>query len=246
MILRRFLPIALVLLLANPARAQLSAPEPDRAADYAAWFGDLAPDSGLLLPSLQTPEAYDFSSSSGVWIHWLSTGDLGVVLAPILTTGHSLTCEIIFLGCTGPGWNSFGYTISGTDHSLVSDLSTLSFGDYIEFQSPLFSSLNVFVGRDDGTRYDAFAGTSATEDLPGTSVSIYVPLASTREYDFYPYTIFAFSPDLSAADPAVFVFAISAGYDGFTDPVPEPATYGLLGAAVLLGLAMRRSRRRRA
>jgi hypothetical protein len=249
MTLRRFLPV--VLLTANAAFGQMHAPDATRLADYHAWFGSFDPAAGIVATSIQTPGSVDFDAPARDWTTWAPNVPPSDIPGQIVGSSPTMLCEVVFLGSTGANWSNFGYSLSGADHDLCTDLSTTPFGSYALPALATFDTLDFYVERTDGSRYYAFDKSLNSAPAADGHWGTLFPLVSVRG-DLgglagelaLPFTILAFSPDLSAPEPELFLFAVRAGFDAPADPVPEPATYGVLGAAALGLLAVLRHRRR--
>ncbi|MFT3831644.1 MAG: PEP-CTERM sorting domain-containing protein [Opitutaceae bacterium] len=243
--LRRFLPFAL--LSANVAFGQMLSPQPDRLADYHAWFDSFNPAGGIVAPSVQIPGSVDFDGPARDWTLWSQNVPPGDISGPIVGSSPTMLCEVVFLGATGANWDRFGYSLSGTDHNLCTDIAGEPFGNYALPVLANFDTLDFYIQRADGSRYYAFDKSLNTAPAADGHWGTLFPLMSVRG-DFeglagdyaLPFTIFAFSPDFGAADPELFVFAVRAGFDAPADPVPEPATYGLIGAGAVAALALLR------
>ncbi|HLP09193.1 MAG TPA: PEP-CTERM sorting domain-containing protein [Opitutaceae bacterium] len=246
---RRFLTLSF--LSANVAFGQMLSPQPDRLADYHAWFDSFNPAAGIVAPSVQIPGSVDFDAPARDWSLWAQNVPPGDISGPIVGSSPTMLCEVIFLGATGTSWDRFGYSLSGADHNLCTDIAGEPFGNYALPTLANFDTLDFYIERADGSRYYAFNKSLNTAPATDGHWSTLIPLVSVRgDLDglagelALPFTIFAFSPDFGAADPEVFVFAVRAGFDAPADPVPEPATYGLIGAGALAALALVRRYRR--
>lgn len=183
-----------------------------------------------------------------------------------LSSTKNLIVEVVFLGETAGWWDDWGYTLNGvTDVMLADSVQTIGwqknrwFGDYAFINLLPGQSLDLFVtgtGKSgnlqdglpsigvNGGKYYVFNTDNNLPDLSDQQ-SYYGtlnPLTSARGVDYLdPFTIVAFE-DIKVggagrdSDYNDFIFAFRAGYDIPQGGVPEPSTYGLIGAAALLGL----------
>lgn len=236
----------------STACAEMFSPPADRLADYQAWFGTFHPAAGLVAPSVQNPDAVDLDAPARDWTIWTQNVPPGDISGPIVGSSPTMLCEVVFIGASGPGWHRFGYSLSGADHDLCSDVPAQTFGGYALPALADFDTLDFFVERADGSRYYAFDKSLNSAPAADGHWGTLFPLLSVRgdlgglAGDLaLPFTVFAFSPDFSAADPELFVFAVRAGFDAPAEAVPEPATFGLLGTGALAALALLRRHRRK-
>ncbi len=183
-----------------------------------------------------------------------------------LSSTKNLTVEVVFLGETAGWWDDLGYTLNGTTDVILADsIQTVGwqqnrfFGDYAYINLKPGQSLDLFVTgtgvssdvQDDLASIGANGGKYYVYD-PANNTPSYstqqsyfgslVPIASVRGTDYLdPFTIVAFEDirQRGAGRDSDFndlIFAFRAGYDIPQGGVPEPSTYGLIGAAALLGL----------
>ncbi len=181
-----------------------------------------------------------------------------------LGSGLTMRVEVVFLGETAGWWDDFGYTINGADHLLADSVQTIpvngpvnrSFGDFAEITLLEGQTLDLFItgtgvfGPNPGEtpttgttggKYYLFHPENNTPTGSSTQsyVGSLVPLSSVRGDGYLDaFTIAAFE-DINQEsgrdnDFNDFIFATRLVVD---IPVPEPSTYGLVGAAVLLALA---------
>lgn len=249
MTITRFLSLAL--LVAQTAFGQLLTPDSARLADYQSWFDPLNPAQGLVAPDLSHPGPSTIDTPARAWSTWRPNVPPTGLPGPIVGSFDEVYCEVVFLGCTGTGWQEFGYRISGAEGVFDSNPGALGFGAFALPDIDAVDTLDFYVERTDGKRYYAFDKSRNTGPASDGYWGTLVPLASiSGEFGAYvdePFTVFAISPDLTVAEPELFVFAVRAGALVATEPVPEPSTFGLLGAATLgLGAVLLRRRHRTA
>lgn len=244
MILPRLLPA--VLLTVQTAFGQLLTPGADRLADYHNWFDPLNPANGLVAPHQPSPGSIDTPARQ--WSTWRPNLPPTDLSGPILGTFDEIYCEVVFLGCTGTGWGEFGYRLSGAEGAFSTDPSSLNFGAFALPDISATDTLDFYVERTDGTRYYAFEKGRNTAPAADGYWGSLTPLESVRgpaAGNDETFAVFAFSPDLTVAEPELFVFAMRATFFVSAQPVPEPATYGMIGGAALVaGVVLRRRQRR--
>ncbi len=184
----------------------------------------------------------------------------------------NLKVEIVFLGETAGWWDDLGIRLNGVDSVLADGVQAAGatpnrhFGDWTTITLAPGATLDFFVtgseshsqdgvittGGNTGGRYYALGSTpnipaSATMQSYWGNLS---PLATVRsEKDALldiPFTVLGFEDiqsQVSDRDYNDMVFAVRASLDTEQGAVPEPSTYGLLGAVLLLLLAEYRRRR---
>lgn len=179
---------------------------------------------------------------------------LSTFLSNLESTGGVL--RTIFLGKTA------GYTLDYVTDSYngsssrtnvfnyINNSSTISFGDYVDLGIGKNSTIQLYMETQAGYEFPIFgASTNVAYSIKSYTVSEYLTPtdAAAGYYDVTTYVVGI--EDLAAAqgsdwdyNDVVLAFQTFKP-DGtpFTSPVPEPSTYGLIGAAGLLGLiAVRR------
>ncbi len=198
------------------------------------------------------------------WTKNFPVGLLGPISNTSAT--DKLIVETLFLGETAGWWDDWGYRLNGTDYLLADGVQTIGggtnrwFGDYQYFTLNPGETLDFFVtgsglkSQDGvittgalGGRYYVF-DKSLNTPVGATDHSYFgtmTPLTSVRgpaylgnEDGTIPFTVVAFEDQHVSSDKDFngFIFAFRAGYDMPQGGVPEPSTYGLIGAAALLGL----------
>ena len=183
-----------------------------------------------------------------------------------LTLQESDNVTITFLGNTALWNNDFGINLGNMN---VSGGTASTIWESVTNTAPEFGSQVGFVqGANDPTLIDLWLNSNNTER--GGTYSVFYPETSVPENSGLPsfdYSargkVFNVFDDIAGMDRSILVVAIEdwRNFDAdFTDlffafeigtrfgegqfPVPEPSTYGLIGAMLLLGLAaVRRARR---
>lgn len=163
--------------------------------------------------------------------------------------------EFVFLGETAGWWDDIGYRLNGVDYTLASGIQAAGatpnrwFGDYVELTLNEGDVLDFYVvGKGStGGKYYVFDQslnnpvTASTQSYWGSIV----PLTNTRavgQYDLSneAFTVMGFEDVRVGAgadrDYNDLLFAFRSSSFQVQGPVPEPSTYGLIGAAALLGL----------
>lgn len=198
------------------------------------------------------------------WAKNFPTGLVGPITNTDAT--KSLTVEALFLGETAGWWDDWGYRLDGVDYLLADGVQTIGgganrdFGDYTYFNLKPGQTLDFFVT---GSGIKSQDGSITTGPLGGkyyvfdkslntpfgaTDHSYFgtlTPLTSVRGSEFLgnedgtiPFSVLAFEDQHVNTDRDFndFLFAFRSGFDIPQGGVPEPSTYGLIGAAALLGL----------
>ena len=243
-----FLPV--LLLVATTASGQLQTPDADRLAAYRNWFAPLDPAAGLVAPGLPSPGPTQIDDGNRDWSSWMPNTPPTNLFGPIISNYPWQLCEVVFLGQTGDGWGQFGYCLNGVDHLLSQSGADRQFGDYAHPQPGANQRLDFFVERitSAGNRERYYAFEQALNSPLAPAADGYwgslTPLSEDHDGQGATFTLLAFAPEVPGygGDPALLVFAVRAGSVWIDTPIPEPATYGLAAAAVLLALAARHRR----
>lgn len=180
-----------------------------------------------------------------------STASIDAKLNDMVTDGG--TVSVIFLGKTaGYTYNyiSNGLTNAGSVFGNINNSNHIPFGEYQPFSIAKGSSFQLYVNNDAaGNSYNIFGATTnvVTNDLQVKTYTVRQYLAGAPIPDWYNVTTYVVGvEDIRGGgdwDYNDVIFALQFfKVDGTPDsPVPEPSTYGLIGAAALLGfVAVRR------
>ncbi|HLP08797.1 MAG TPA: DUF4114 domain-containing protein [Opitutaceae bacterium] len=248
-----------LLLSAAYAFGQLESATGGRLDNYTSWFGDFAvcsdatypnnPSPPHLLPAAGTPEG---------WLGWNQNFGSGTPLSPITNSSTDptfrLRVEYVFLGETA-GWkNNWGYRLNGSDNLIASGIQAcgstpnIKFGDFGSVLLYNGDTLDFFL-QGMGSGGGKYFVVDPTQSIPASAtMQSYYGLFFTSTEDTVPYTIIGFE-DIrlgasgSDGDYNDFLFAFRAAKDEEQAPVPEPSTYGLFAAMLLILLAEYRRRR---
>ncbi len=176
------------------------------------------------------------------------------------------TLRAIFLGASNSSGNDFGYTLSGAPEgpdsfTLMSGLgatnlpSPAAFGNFADFSFSIgepVQSFDFWLNCDDGV-YSSFQP-AASGAVKWASTPLYVStwlqslnggLGAYADVATFLLCIEETNTNPAPGAPAdefVFALQVYVAEGGPLTPVPEPATYGLLGTLGLLGLAFHRRR----
>lgn len=269
------LSIPLVLLSIANAHASLAPATGAQLADYQNWFApfSVASDAnvtGIPNPRAGFPNSVQADNAFRDWSGFLPNFGATSLGAPSFgAVSGPLTVEIVFLGESGGWWNDFGYRLNGTNHLLADGLQavggrTVSFGDHAFLTIDAGDEIDIFMTgsglkkQDGAITIGAKGGLFHTFDKSlntgGSSNQSYygtlTPLQSARAgVDLGAFTVMGFEDynlktGQSDRDYNDLLFAFR--FIEAAAPVPEPATYGVLAAGVLLGAAAWRRRRRHA
>ncbi len=268
--MKKILP--LLLLSSSASFAALTPAGGELLTDYTNWFQPfrVAADSnvsGIPRPRSNFPNATQadtaFRDWSGFMPNWGATG----LTAP--TVARSVTIEAVFLGESAGWWNDWGYTLNGSDYLLADGAQALGgrnilFGDHAFITLNAGDSIDFFVtgsgvrkqdgkvtlGANGGKFYTYDEALNTGGSLQQSYVGTIDPLASVTGTGtpLSTYYVLAFEDTRlttrkSDRDYNDFLFAFRYLPSAAT-AVPEPATFGALGAALLLGGVMLRHRSR--
>lgn len=261
--------IPAMLLAAASSYGALTNATGDQQSDYDTWFSKFYVESNVYYPGqpsvvTDTPAAYN--DSTGVWSGWEanfgSTALSSTITNPFANTSelYSMTIEIVFLGETAGWLDHLGYTLNGVDYYLATNMQAVGvgnvdYGDYATITLLPGESIDLFV-IGNGTAGGKYYVYDTSKNVPSTATmqSYYGTLAPKDSLvdpeNLTPFYVVGFEDirlDKHAdGDYNDVIIAFRSYYDIPQGPVPEPSTYGLIGAATLLGFAGYRRFRKRA
>jgi hypothetical protein len=254
------------LLAAATSYGALTPATGSRLTDYTNWFKADFSDTTTNGTTLWSPKNNQTKAHVGAYVTpfatWAGfkgdfTGPGGVSLVgPITNTSATLkmSVEVVYLGESG-GWkNNLGMRLNGVDSILAANIDqnlawapTVNFGDYTTFKLNPGNTLDFFVSTPvspSGGKYYVF---DKTLNVPiANSKNSYWgtlnPLVGHKIGD--PANLQAFTvisvEDKNDKQPqddwTDVVYAFRAVYDLPDASVPEASTYGLIGAAALIGI----------
>ncbi|MFT3830090.1 MAG: hypothetical protein QM691_10345 [Opitutaceae bacterium] len=250
-----------LMLSAAYAFGQLQTATGTRLADYTSWFGAFAVASDANHPGDPSPPHSLPATDLPIWNGWSQNWGLtGLNLIGKITgtnpdPHYGLRVEYIFLGETA-GWrNTWGYRLNdGGDTAIASNiqaagsLANIKFGDYDDSVILKYGETLDFFFTGVGSTGGKYYVFDPSDNMPtsATMQSYYGTLAP--DPDMQPFTIIAFEDIRLGAsgcdsDYNDFIFAYRAFDDIIQGPVPEPSTYGLFAAMLLIFLAEYRRRK---
>ncbi len=251
-----------VLLSAACAFGQLESATGERLANYISWFGEFAVASDANHPGDPSPpHSLPTAGNPAGWLGWIPNFGLGTPLSPIANTSadpdFKLRVEYVFLGETA-GWrNNWGYRLNGNpadEETIASNiqaagsLANTKFGDFGSVVLENGETLDFFL-QGTGSEGGKYFVVDPSESTPtSATMQSYYGLFFTSPEDTVPYTIVGFEDvrlgeSGNDTDYNDFLFAFRAARDEEQAPVPEPSTYGLLAAMLLIFLAEYRRRK---
>lgn len=223
-------------------------------------------------PSTSTPIAGSTSDRdwTGWKTNWGSTALTGPITN--IDPKYNLKVEVVFLGETAGWWDDLGIRLNGVDGVLADSVQAAGsspnrlFGDWANIYVAPGGTLDFFVtgtgifgsnpgltpGGATGGRYYALGSTpnipaSATMQSYWGRLGALTTVRTANEGMLdVPFTVLGFEDiqsNMSDRDYNDIVFAYRASLDIPQGGVPEPSTYGLLGAVLLLLVAEYRRRK---
>lgn len=223
--------------------------------------------TGAPNPRTPSPDSTAIDTVNRDWTTWQKNWAPGLPATGIKgEAGKKIVVETLFLGETAGWWDDWGYRLNGVDHLIADGIqavggATRKFGDYMYFTLGATDTLDFFVtgsgikSQDgditvggQGGKFYVF-DKSLNTPAAATSQSYFgtlTPLTSVRGPEFLgnadgtiPFTVVAFEDQFVKSDKDFndVMFGFRFGEDIPQGGVPEPSTYGLIGAAALLSLA---------
>lgn len=260
-------------LTASSCFAALSPATGDRLTDYTNWFAPfrVASDSnqpGIPSPRTNFPNATQADTADRDWSGFSQNWGATSLVAPTFKGAAAVTVEIVFLGESAGWWNDLGYVLNGT-HTLLGDGLQAAGGRNVTFGSYAYLTINpgdeldffmtgsgskkqdggITIGSKGGIFYTYDKSMNTGGSVQQSYYGTLDPLRSVRSGEsLAAYTVFGFEDTRITAggsdrDYNDMLFAIRYIPSG-VGAVPEPATFGVLAAVALLGLAEFGRRRR--
>lgn len=261
-------------LVASSCFASLTPATGDRLADYNNWFAPfkVASDgnvTGIPNPRVGFPDSVQADTVNRDWSGFSENWGATSLVAPTFSGTKPVTVEIVFLGESAGWWDDFGVRVNGTNVLLADGIQavgdqTMSFGDFTYITIDPTDDLDFFITGSGVKKQDGQITTSGLGGIfyaydkslnSGGSVQqsyfgTLDPLQSVGGANLGAFTVLGFEDTRVTSGKADQDYNDLLYAVRFLTPsstaVPEPSTYGMFAAFMLLGLVGWRRRARSA